>query len=707
MKKQIVLLALAAITLAASAIAAPPTSADKLPTFHLPDARIAEVYRGNWVNTLQPCQGAAPMRAPAGSPHAEPQRPWRVDVPGHYPGWYPAIDVKHMAAAYLACEKNLPLVLRAWELTSSRYLMGDGGVRSFNWRDNPHNVVPETTVDGSVVYYPYLVTANIDYLLLGDMIFRYSQDKDWLIRNISAMRRAAEFLEGWMDDEGLLFGYSYELDEVYREIDGVAQASAYLAFQKLAGLEAVLGERARQQRAAAVAARLANAANQHFWDAALGYYVEHLIYNNVARSNRLGAVGAVSSELAPAGVAAKAIDGVLGLGVDAFRVGTGVAGKHEWVASNETVGAWIQIKLAQPTRVGKVILYNRTDPRAQPGERFAAGYLDFSDGSPRVKVTFNHVDASRAVVSFAPREVTWVKFTGSRMQGTGGANAGLAEFIVLPSAEPYRKVSHGMTDSSLAMVAFQVADDARAASVWRYFKAHEQAFYEVNGLHAPTWIAEKTETYSNAELNPRAPRKDCVAMGRTWRYDALMRHRMNDGEGLHRTITYAIALYDRPSGGGAGFFGERYGLGRFHPGDIAEKSIPQYAEYPAVYNSTIVQQTLLGLDADVTGTIIVDPCVPPAWYDVGFGQEGCAVRHDRDLGFTYRADRIEGWLSGAAGAQRLRLKLPPGLAGQPLVVRRNGRSVPHKLESGFVVFDLEVSAADRSSFDVMRSVQKQ
>ncbi len=678
-------------------------STAQLPAIHLPDNRIAEVYRGNWVNTLGPCEGAAPVRAPAGSPHAEPRRPWRVDVSGHYAGWYPGVDVKHMAAAYLACEKNLPLVLKAWELTSSHYLMKDGGVQPSTMHDNPQNAWPETTADGSVVYYPLRTTAAIDYLLLGDLIFRYSQDKIWLAENMPLLRRTAAFLEAWMDDEGLLFSDSYDLDQVYREIDGVAQASTFLAFQKLAGLEVALGETAKSAHATAVAARLAAAANKYFWDATLGYYVEHLIYNNVARAQRLGAVAAVSSELAPTGVAVHAIDGVMGMGVEAFGVHTGSAGKHEWITQHESVGAWIQIKLQQPTRISRVILYNRTDPQTQPGERFAAGYLEFSDGSPRVAVTFNSIDTSRAVIAFSPREVSWVKFTGTQMQGTGGTSAGLAEFIVLPSEEPYRKVSHGMTDSSFAMVAFQVADDTRATKVWNYFKAHEAAFYAVDELHAPTWIAEKPATYSNAELNRRAPRKDCVAMGRTWRYDVLMRQRMHDGDGIYQTLQYACALYDRPSGGGAGYFGERYGLGRFQPGDLAQGSIPKYSEYPAVFNSTVVQQALLGIDADITGAIIVAPCVPRAWYEVGFGQDGCGVRHDRNFGFTYHADRIEGWLSGTAGAQQLRLKLPPSLIGQPIAVQSNGHPVSPKLAGGFIILDIALTADAKSSFAVSRS----
>jgi hypothetical protein len=80
---------------------------------------------------------------------------------------------------------------KAWELTSTHYLMKDGGVQPSTMHDNPQNTWPETTVDGSVVDYPLRTTAAIDYLLLGDLIFRYSQDKIWLEKNIPLLRRTA------------------------------------------------------------------------------------------------------------------------------------------------------------------------------------------------------------------------------------------------------------------------------------------------------------------------------------------------------------------------------------------------------------------------------------------------------------------------------------------------------------------------------------
>lgn len=674
-----------------------------LPMLDLPDPKIMEVYRGNWENSLLPAQESPPSPdSPAPAPNEEPNRPWRVDIDAHYPGWYPGVDVKHMAAAYLACEKNLPLVLRAWDLCiSDKYLLADGSVRPMTFHNNPHSVVPETTEDGSVVYYPLRLTSNIDVLLLGDMIYRFSQDKGWLDRNLPVMGKVAAFIEGWMDPEGLVHSDSYDLDQVYREIDGVANASAILAFRRLADLEFVSGNATESQRYKALATRIAKGMEKHFWSASDGFYLEHLAYNNVARATLLGSVVAVSSALDAEHGATKAIDGIRGTGIDAFGAGSGAGGQNEWAAKGETTGAWIQIGLSEPTCIGSVILFNRTTPGLAPGERYAAGRLEFSDGSAPVDVNFTTLDISRAFATFAPRTVTWIKFTGTTMQGEGGANAGLAEFLVLPAEKPYCAYTHGMTDTNFALVGFGAADVTHAATVWDYFKNHESAFYEVNGHFAPTWIAEKTTEYGPGDLNKRAPRKDCVAMGRTWRYDALMHQAMKDGEGLYRTITYANTLYDRPSGGGAGFFAERYGLGRFKPGDEAQATVPKYTEYPAVYNSTIVQQTLLGLDVNAWGTITLAPCVPAEWYVKGFDAEGCGLLKDRDIGFHYGSEEVTGWVSGTPGIQRLRIFVPPGLKEKDCHVLAGEIAAPQSRTGDIVCVDLPVPAEERTTFTLV------
>ncbi len=489
-----------------------------------------------------------------------------------------------------------------------------------------------------------------------------------------------------------------KIAEVYRAMDGVGQASACWALEKLAALERLAGNAEEQRKAEALARRLRTGSNTHFWDPERGYYTEHMAYHNVARSDRLGRILAVSSERSPEFSAAKALDGIIGIGIDAFGVGIGAGGKHEWSANKESVGAWIQVGLKRPTKISKAILVNRTAQRLQAGERFAKGYLEFSDGSPHVDVSFSTLNISRAVVPFPARTVTWVKFVGTRMQGEGGQHAGLAEFALLPADEPYLKFHHGMADTNFAMAAFGVADKIRTAKIGSYFRVHESAFYEVNGLFAPTWIAEKVETYGDGELNKRAPHKDCVALARIWRYDALMRRRMHDGEGIHRTLGYANNLFDRPSGGGVGWFAERYGLGRFQPGDEAEATIPKYAGYPAIYNACIVQEALLGLSADVKGVIHIAPCVPRNWYDIGFGQDGCGVLLDHHLDFAYTQNRFVGHLRGPKGPRTLSVQLPPDLTAKSCLLSIEGNPSPVEIKNRQAIFTLSLTAGERVEF---------
>ncbi|MBX7166190.1 MAG: gamma-glutamyltransferase [Pirellulales bacterium] len=676
-----------------------------LPELEFPNWKIAEVYAANWSNTLAACR--EPLgQAPSAHPHTDPQRPWRVDVAGHYPGWYPGVDVKHLAAAYLATAGDLPRVLRAWDLTTAHYQMPDGGIRPSTMQDNPQGIWPETTVDGSVVFYPLRTVATIDYLLLADLIYRYSQDRDWLAANIDHARSAARFLEGWIDPDGLLYSHSYDLDQVDREIDGVAQASACLAFRKLAELETVLDQAAAAAHALAVAERLTAAARKLFWDDEHGYFVEHLVYNNLAAARRNLAKVTASSQLDAEHDAAKACDGVLGIGVDAFGVGIGAGGRHEWAANGESLGAWLRVDFAEPQTIGQVLLVNRTDPQLAPGERFAAGRLEFSDGSRPVEVEFNDLGISRAVARFSPRRVSWVRFVGTQVQGAARPDsaAGLAEFLVLPTEEPYRAIAHGMTDTNFAMVGFEVATVEQAARVWHYFRAHEAEFYQVGDLRAPTWIAERADTYGPAELNKRAPFKDCVAMGRTWRYDVLMRRHFGDGAGIVRTLDDAHALFNRPSGGGVGYFAERYQLGRFQPGDEAMLTVPKYAEYPAVYNSTVVQEALLGLSIDTRGVLHVQPCVPDDWYDAGFGQQGCGVLAAHRLTFHYRADHVEGTLAGPAGSRQIDLLLPPQLRQRDCRLTINGREVTVTPQDDSLIFALPL-AGDKPAAFVVRSAR--
>ena len=275
-----------------------------LPTINTPDREISVVFQGNWKNTLKPCQ------IQSGNPK---ERPWMVDVNGHYGGWYPAIDVKYATRAYLFCEKNLPLVLTGWQYTMQRCRLSNGGIFLCEGGGGQLGTVsPYRSKDKTTIAYPLRASGSIDLPLTGDIIFRFSQDKAWLRTNINYMRDAARWLEGWIDDQGMLASEDYDHDSLMRRgTDGTAQASAYMAFRKLAALEDVLGNNAERDHDEAVANKLAAGAKKHLWDAKLGYFYEYAETNNIARYNRLGSIGGVSSVYGPNNAAAKAIDGVL------------------------------------------------------------------------------------------------------------------------------------------------------------------------------------------------------------------------------------------------------------------------------------------------------------------------------------------------------------------------------------------------------------
>jgi hypothetical protein len=334
-----------------------------------------------------------------------------------------------------------------------------------------------------------------------------------------------------------------------------------------------------------------------------------------------------------------------------------------------------------------VILYNRQDHDAKPCENFLTGRLDFSDGSS-APVQFNSGLGSRAVVAFPSRTVSWVKFTGMRMQGEGKGNAGLAEFEIHPTSEPYLKYTHGMSDVNFAMVGYGVADEEQARSVWNYFKMHEDAFYNYNGVSCPTWTTARPDLYTDKEKNTINPDKDITALARVWRHDVWMRKRMRDGDGIYKTIRYANDIYRRPSGGGTGFFGERYDLGRFTPGDDGQDSTPKYAEYPAEYNATVVGEVVMGVTTDVEGTIHIDPCVPPAWYAAGFGITNPGILKDRDIAVKYGSKKVTGWVRGKAGRQTLRVLLPPEV--KTVRILQDSKEVPHKETGGYSSFTLDL-----------------
>ena len=134
---------------------------------------------------------------------------------------------------------------------------------------------------------------------------------------------------------------------------------------------------------------------------------------NVART--LNATATASTQNTGDGqTAAKAIDGSpLGYPVDY---------SHEWVTVREGAGAWIQLTWDNAVSLDRVVLYDRPNL----SDQITGGTLTFSDGSS-VPVGSLTNDGSAVAVPFAPRSVTWVRFTATSA-AAGTSSVGLGEF---------------------------------------------------------------------------------------------------------------------------------------------------------------------------------------------------------------------------------------------------------------------------------------
>jgi LmbE family N-acetylglucosaminyl deacetylase len=111
----------------------------------------------------------------------------------------------------------------------------------------------------------------------------------------------------------------------------------------------------------------------------------------------------------------RAVDGIVsGAHHDAAR---------EWVSASQLGGAWIQLDWPAAVSVSQVNLYDRP----QGGENVLAGTLSFSDGTS-IAVAELPGDGKLLPVTFAPKSVTWVRFTIDQAEG---AASGLSEIEVL------------------------------------------------------------------------------------------------------------------------------------------------------------------------------------------------------------------------------------------------------------------------------------
>jgi len=114
-----------------------------------------------------------------------------------------------------------------------------------------------------------------------------------------------------------------------------------------------------------------------------------------------------------------------------------------------------------------------------------------------------------------------------------------------------------------------------------------------------------------------------------------------------------------------------------------------------------VGEALLGVSAGVRGTIVIDPCVPDGWYKTGFGIENPGILQDRDVGFTYGADRVHGWIRGKPGKQSIRMLLPPNV--KAVRVLQDGHNIRHNESGKYSTFVLDLHDERPKTFAIQQA----
>jgi len=197
---------------------------------------------------------------------------------------YPALDGHQMADALLWLGR-IDVVKANW-----------GYVRSFQ-RPNgqlPFAILPSMAgqeigpegcrapVDANGGLYRHWVPADPlralgypTYIQNADVIFRWTQDRDWLAGQLPSINLAADFLASLTTPDGAVAGAGYYVERPTRvEYDGVAQCHAVDAFRRIAGLNTIAGNPEAAARYSQLAGQIEAHFRTRFW--AKDHFAEYI-----------------------------------------------------------------------------------------------------------------------------------------------------------------------------------------------------------------------------------------------------------------------------------------------------------------------------------------------------------------------------------------------------------------------------------------------
>jgi len=113
---------------------------------------------------------------------------------------------------------------------------------------------------------PLRALASPTYIQNADVIYRWTQDKAWLERQLPSINLAADFLASLTTPEGAVGGAGYYVERPTRiEYDGVAQCHAVDAFGLAADLNEVAGNAEMAKRFRDLADRIKSNFQTRFW----------------------------------------------------------------------------------------------------------------------------------------------------------------------------------------------------------------------------------------------------------------------------------------------------------------------------------------------------------------------------------------------------------------------------------------------------------
>jgi hypothetical protein len=201
---------------------------------------------------------------------------WSVCADGQGHGFgntYPALDGHQMTDALLWLGQ-VEVVKANWEYVK-QFQKPDGQLPFAIWpgKSGRDKLWFSHHVPGD----PLRALSAPTYIQNADAIFRFTQDRSWLDRQLPSINLAADHLASMVTPDGAVGGAGYYVERPSRvEFDGVAQCHAVDALRRLADLNAVGGNEAAVKRYRELADRIEAHFRTRFWLGEQGRFIEYI-----------------------------------------------------------------------------------------------------------------------------------------------------------------------------------------------------------------------------------------------------------------------------------------------------------------------------------------------------------------------------------------------------------------------------------------------